>query len=253
MLYISDNIERIKNLNIKEKVGLVRDKFYINCCEVLDKYINNRKNLKKELCNNDEIVNHLYYERDKHSAHKDGTYISKDYESIKSIAEEMKTEIEHVKNVCSSVLPDNITLEFVSYDGDLFRTIHRITPEKEELILSIKHPFRNTIAPTDGIMLKIFGDTEDINKIKDKSGYGILMKNGICIEEGLQNRQDGMIKMNVLYNSNVWCTLNKENYNDILELRKLGVLNEYDILQPFPKDPIIQNRIFNILEPTSTE
>lgn len=128
-----------------------------------------------------------------------------------------------------------------------------ITPEKEELILSVKHPFRNTTAPTDGMTLKIFGDTEDINKIKDKSDYGILMKNGICIEEGLQNRQDGLIRMNVLYNTNGWCSINAKNYQDIIELRKLGVLDAYDILQPFPKDPIIQNRIFKILEPTSVK
>lgn len=123
MLYISDNIKRIKNLSIKEKVSLTRDKFYINCCVILDAYINNRKNLKKELCKSDEIVNHLYYERDKHSAHKDGKYTSKDYESLKEIAEEMKTEIEHVKDVCSTILPDIVTLQFVSYDGDLFRMV----------------------------------------------------------------------------------------------------------------------------------
>ena len=139
MLYINDGIERIKNLNIKEKVSSTRDKFYINCCAILDAHKDKCKISKKEWCQKDNIIEHLYYERDKHSAHKDDNYFSKEYESLGCITEEMKSEILHVKDVCKSVLPSNVTLEFVSYDRDLFRVIHGITPEKEELILNIKH------------------------------------------------------------------------------------------------------------------
>lgn len=46
--------------------------------------------------NNDDIIDRIYYERDKNSAHKDDQYVEKEYLSILDIQKEMETQIIHV-------------------------------------------------------------------------------------------------------------------------------------------------------------
>mgnify|MGYP004564398729 FL=1 len=54
---------------------------------------------------------------------------------------------------------------------------------------------------------KVFNDTEDIRTITDLNDYAVLLDNGINLKEGLQNRQNACIKINVLFNQNIWVTL----------------------------------------------
>lgn len=64
--------------------------------------------------------------------------------------------------------------------------------------------------------LKVFEDTEDIKLIRNANEYGVVIKNGINLFEGLQNRQDACIKINVLFNQEIWCNIN----GNLIELKK---------------------------------
>ena len=50
----------------------------------------------------------------------------------------------------------------------------------------------------------VFNDTEDIKKIPNRSEYVVIFNAGLTVREGIQERQDGCIKLNVLCNLNVW-------------------------------------------------
>ena len=49
--------------------------------------------------------------------------------------------------------------------------------------------------------------------------------------EGVQNRQDGCIRINVMYNQNIWVTTNYEAVARVQKMKDLGLLNEYEIPQ----------------------
>lgn len=83
--------------------------------------------------------------------------------------ETMKHQIQKVLVVCKDSLPNNITLDFVSHDKELFRLIYGITAEKEEEIKHRKYPeYGKTPQSGDFITKKIFQEAEDIRTIKNK-------------------------------------------------------------------------------------
>lgn len=82
VLYIFINAEELRYIDLRKKINEIRNEFYIKCCVVIDKYIENSKQKKKGLCNTDEIINSLYYERDKNSAHKDEKYQAQQFDSL---------------------------------------------------------------------------------------------------------------------------------------------------------------------------
>ena len=213
ILYLSENAESVSMIDIREKVTEKRRNFYINCCVVLDKSFPKDK---KAICQ-DEIIDRIYYERDKNSAHKDEKYNAKHYESLNEIAEDMKTQLLAVKSLCDDYLPEQLTVDFVAFDSVLFRLANGITKEDEEAILNRKFPLRNSleISPEEGIVKEVFWDTEDIRDITDanRSDYATLIRMGICMEESIQRLQDDCIKTNVLYeNANMWFTTNIEKW-----------------------------------------
>lgn len=53
--------------------------------------------------------------------------------------------------------------------------------------------------------------------------------------------------MNLLYNQNVWCNIEKSKLIQYTKLVKLGAIDEYGTIQPLPTDPIIRSRIKKIL------
>lgn len=130
--------------------------------------------------------------------------------------ETMKHQIQKVLVVCKDSLPNNITLDFVSHDKELFRLIYGITAEKEEEIKHRKYPeYGKTPQSGDFITKKIFQEAEDIRTIKNKNEYAVIIENGINFYEALQNRQDACIKINVLYNLETWCSFNQESFSKI--------------------------------------
>lgn len=245
MLYLAENAEAVSMIDIREKVTETRRKFYINSCVVLDKSFPKDK---KAICQ-DETIERIYYERDKNSAHKDEEYHAKQYESLEEIADEMKNQLLAVKSLCDDYLPEQLTVDFVTFDSGLYRLAKGITKDKEEEIFSRKFPLRNSlnISPEEGIVKKVFSDTEDLRDIPEnsRSGYATLIRMGICMEESVQRLQDDCIKTNVLFDdTNMWVTIELEKWK---ELRKAGLMDEFDI-PVMPKNEEELSRFMKILD-----
>ena len=141
ILFLVENAEDVSMIDIREKVTESRRKFYINCCVVLDKSFPRDK---KTICQ-DEIIERIYYERDKNSAHKDEKYHAKQYETLEDIANEMQKQLLAVKTLCDDYLPEQLTVDFVAFDSGLYRLAKGITKDKEEEILDRKFPLRNSL------------------------------------------------------------------------------------------------------------
>ena len=253
ILYMSENGEQLQYIDLRKKVADKKRDFYISCCIVLDNHIKNTGFKKRDLCNEDEIIQAMYYERDKNYAHKDENYKAKHYSSISEIADDMKIQLQHIRSVCANSLPIEITLDFVSHDRELFRALHRINAVEEDAIYKKKYPFRNIVNAdsTKGTKnYSIFQDTEDLRDIPNecKNQYAVVMDNGLCFNEGVQTRQDACIRINVLHGQNVWCSLDQKEFETIKELIRLGCFDEYGIPQPPPNDPILMARIMKILD-----
>jgi len=240
ILYISDNAKQIRNLDIRNKITTLRSIFYLNCCTVLDNAFPKKK--KRELCDRDLIARAIYYERDKNFAHKDEKYIAKQYNSLNEIVDELKQQISHVLKICDFVLPDIITLDFVSHDKELFRLIHNVSPQVEEKIKKLKHPLYGNSLPQNscGQQFIIFHDTEDIKQLDDdsKNKYATLFECGICNSESMQNFQDSAIKTNVLFGTNIWLSFNFKNLSSVEKLKTLGYYDEFDIPKLPPENDI---------------
>lgn len=215
LMFISENIENLRNLNIRNIIYEKLEAFYVKIRIVYDKTFT--KSEKKKLALEDNIYKATMYESDKNYAHKDDDYKVTELESLNYLIEILKQQLVHCRKMCNKSLPNMITLDFIPYDHDLFRIVNGITPKKEEILEKIffmneeenleEKKFKN---------LKVFEDTEDIKLIRNANEYGVVIKNGINLFEGLQNRQDACIKINVLFNQEIWCNIN----GNLIELEK---------------------------------
>ena len=233
LMYISENREFVANLNISSRAKSMSKEFYICLCVILDSAFSGKK---KSICESDKIVDRIYYERDKNSAHKDKNYRRRQYKTLDEEIVDKKKEITHVMELCKEVLPDNITLDFVPHDRDLFRQIHNISPKDEEIIKKLKHPGYGSTSAEDLAHSKTYQVLHDIDDIKyisenDLSQYCVVMECGLNTYEGVQNRQDGCIRINVMYNQNIWVATNYEAVARVQKMKELGLLNEYEIPQ----------------------
>lgn len=249
IMYIDENLVALKNIGVREKVDSKRRELYINCCVILDKVFPKKK---KELCSMDAIVQRFYYERDKNFAHKDSDYKPVEYASLSEMTEELQKQLLHLRELCKKDLPDVITLDFVPHDRELFRFVNGLTAEQEAEVEDKKYPLRKKFAgEQDGKSFQIFQDTEEIRHIDkaDIKNYATLIENGINNYEGLQNRQDSCIRTNVLFGTDMWCTINKEAIEELEELRKIGLIDKYNVPNfEALSDPIIQDRFAKIIE-----
>ena len=259
-LYISMNILQLSNLDLRDKLDKLRQNFYINLGNLLNECYNTPSK-KKTIKQNDDIIARVYYERNKKSAHKDDDYKPREYKSLKEEIRDKKDELNHVKTACLEVLPNNITIDYVPHDKELFRLVNRLNGTLETDVNKIKYPnstFHSYQLLEEGIhMFKEF-DTEkqdrknaqmfgcdydkclekyplqsvdDVRIMSDqeKQKYAIIIANGINSYEGLQNRQDSCIKINVLFNLNMWCEANNNIFRRIEELKRLGFLDVFEI------------------------
>lgn len=251
ILYIEENAKQLRYYDLKELIDGKRNTFYINCCGIIDKTIVTCKGAKRELCVRDKIVELLYLERDKNSAHKDDDYIPQQFDKISNIAEQMKEQLNHVRHICSDYLPKEITLDFVPHDKALFRAVHKLLADDEEALLAKKYPLKQAIVWQDenAKAFPILNDTLELRTLSEEAqkNYAVVINNGINMYEGVQERQDSCIKINLLYNQNVWCNIEKSKLKQYTELFKLGAIDEYGKIQPLPTDPIIRSRIEKIL------
>ncbi len=238
ILYIARHKKSLYNIDLRKKTSSILREFYINCCVVLDE-----TKRKKEMCNKSEIIKRVYYERDKDKAHKDSDYKPLKFDTFTELSSIMKKQLREVFVYCKDVLPDNITLDYVPHDKELFRFVNAISPEKEKEILQEKHPqYGKSLSknPNDIIVRKVFQDTEDIRNMseEEKEQYGVIIENGLNLFEGLQNRQDSIIRFNVLSGYNAWCSFEKGSVELITKWTLLGILDIYSM----PKLPDTNNK-----------
>lgn len=249
IMFIDENLAALKNIGVREKVDSKRRELYIKCCVILDKVFPKKK---KELCSTDAIVQRFYYERDKNFAHKDSDYKPAEYASLSEMITELQNQLIHLRKLCKEALPDVITLDFVPHDRELFRLVNGLTVEQETEIEDRKYPLRKNCLgeQQDGKTFQIFHDTEDIRNINeaDIKNYATLIENGINNYEGLQNRQDSCIRTNVLFGLDMWCTINRDVVEELEELRKIGVIDKYNVPNfEALSDPSIQNKFAKII------
>lgn len=206
IMYISENIENLRNLKLRDMIYEKLETFYVKIRVVYDKTFTRAE--KKELAKKDVIYKETLYESDKNYAHKDEDYEFKKVESFTKIIVTLKEQLIHCRELCKDTLPENLTLDFIPYDYNLFRVINNITPQKEDMLKNILY-MNNKIDVEDKNYktLKVFQDTEDINFVSNINEYGVVIENGINFFEGLQNRQDACIKINVLFEKNIWCNV----------------------------------------------
>lgn len=225
LLYIDKNIDSISNLNIYEIIEAKLRHFYINLCILLDNGLSSTilKNLKKE----DDIIKNIYYERDKNYAHKDINYERKKFDNRKSLICKLQKEIEYCFKVCKEKLPKCITINYVSYDKNLFRFANQISPILEKELKNVLYSNNNLI---NGENYKVFNDTEEIKNVANNNEYAVIIENGLTLKEGLQNRQDSCIKINVLYNLNTWCTISQKDEN-ILEINEKDFIAALNVIR----------------------
>ena len=230
--YIAENVPIIANINLREKEESVLRDFYVNCCNVLDKSFPKKK---KEICKNDEIIARIYYERDKKYAHKDEDYKAIPFNSFSELCERMKKQLIHVREVCADFLPKEITFDFVPHDKGLFRFINGLTAEKEEEIKRKKYIGYGQSIPegNDTLTFKPLYDTDDLKRLteEERKKYCVIIENGLNSYEGLQNRQDSCIKVNLLFGKKAWVTPNADALKMLQELKRYGFMDQYEILQ----------------------
>lgn len=139
------------------------------------------------------------------------------------------------------VLPDVITLNFVTWDSTLFRLTRGINIKKEEEILKKKvEQFSDKKLPSYIFLWDnsnmIAGEYQVLNGIekplKSRNGNEIItFKNGLTEEEGLQFRQDSAIYSNLAFNADIWPVPNPEAQIKYKEFKNKGIIDEYGILK----------------------
>lgn len=237
LIYIEKNIKELAYINLKEKIRNIQMSFYLNLCYILDDVYSNGK--KKKICEN-QIIDSIYKERDKDKAHKDKNYLKPTYNSIKDMINVMKNQILEVRKVCYNNIPIVLTLDFVPHDKELFRYINGLNKEKEDKIKQKK--YSDTMVKGNNTK-KIFDDTEDIKNINSNNikNYAVLINDGINLYEGIQERQDACIKLNVLFNGNLWVEFNEKNRKMIEQLIENNLIDKYGM--PIPKEKINKEQI----------
>jgi len=282
LCFIRDFENRLCNFNLREKIAWTCQQFYINCCVVLDKCF--PKDKKKII--SDPIIERIYYERDKNAAHKDESYRQQKFNTPDELIDIMKKQIEKVKDLCADFLPSVLTLNYVSHDKELFRYVYRITPDIEQDIFKIKYPQstfhsyqlsqegqhylrRFSTEERDRRTAQMFGydydkvieraildSVDDIRELseEEKNRQAVMIENGLNSKEGLQNRQDSCIKINVLFNQNVWATPNENSLRIIESLQTLGFLDEFELVNwKAMENEENRRKILEIMEKTNDQ
>lgn len=277
LLYIFQNVQQLQTINLRDRCDTLRQKFYINLCDVLSEKVGKKKH---ELCKTDAIIGRIYYERDKKAAHKDSSYRPRVYDSPQEEIEDKKKEILYVREFCKSILPDVLTLDFVPHDKELFRLVHRLNVDMERDANLIKYPrcvfhsyqlseegrhaFRAFDTETqDREIARTFGfdydkvaekvplsSVDDLSSMteEEKQRLAIILENGINIYEGVQNRQDFCIQYNITFNGNLWVIPSANAFKMTEELTEAGFLDVFEIPHvEVLENESIRNRVNEIM------
>lgn len=255
MYFIEDHFDELKYVNKRELINNNLREFYIDCVIILDKVLS--KGEKRDFKKNNKTIQRIYYERDKNYAHKDLDYEKVTYDSLNKMNLDLIKKIETVHEVCKDKLPESLTLDFLSFDPLLFRLVNGINREKEFAILEKKYPNKipesNQNVSNDNVDYTVFEDTEDFKNIKkeDISNFVTVLSDGLTFEEGVQIRQDVLIRTNLLHDADIWPTINKKIFGSVEKLMNLGIVDEYLIfheekMDAIMSDPILTNRLVSV-------
>mgnify|MGYP006934597264 FL=1 len=66
---------------------------------------------------------------------------------------------------------------------------------------------------------------------EERKKYCVIIENGLNSYEGLQNRQDSCIRVNLLFGEKTWVTPNADALKMVQELKRYGFMDQYEILQ----------------------
>ncbi len=223
LIYWNEQFEILPDIGGKSFVESKRRDFYVNLCNLLDK--------TKKKNRDDTIIKSISILRNKKYAHDDDDYIEQEFQTRDNLIIYMKKQLEYVRDYCADDLPEVLTLDYVSYDRMLFRLIHGINAGNEKELIDKKHPLRPKEVTTGTTCFKAFNDVEQIKTITPDNihEYGVIMEDGLTNEEGLQNRQDSCIRMNILFGRDVWCRPNQKVMDLMKHLKETGFVDEYGI------------------------
>lgn len=111
--YISNHVGEL--YDVGQLCNDRRSQYYINTCAVLDKTVCDGKGKKKELTQNDNVIAHIYYERDKHYAHKDSDYKQNyPWTNLEQEAFALQEELRHILEKCKDYTDDSFTKKKLS-------------------------------------------------------------------------------------------------------------------------------------------
>ena len=102
----------------------------------------------------------------------------------------------------------------------------------------------------------ILDSVDDIRELseEEKNRQAVMIENGLNSKEGLQNRQDSCIKINVLFNQNVWATPNENSLRIIESLQTLGFLDEFELVNwEAMENEENRRKILEIMEKTNDQ
>lgn len=140
-------------------------------------------------------------------------------EGWKETLDELKMQLRQLREVCAKALPDNITLNYVPHDIELFRQVHKISAEDEEKLNIARYPSYNKPDPDPKNnpypVLEVLHDIEQIKEEgaeQDPNKYGVIFDCGINTHEHLQNMQDSCIKANYLHGSKMWMQVREKKF-----------------------------------------
>ena len=220
--YLFDNYNFI--IDVDSNLNRVRCEFYLTLVELLDKTICVNSDDKRRLKCDDEIVNNIYYHRNKRYAHKDNNYDDKshilwEYGDLKSELNGLKDYLIHVKNLLIGYLPSNVTLDFVSYDRSLFGMVNRLNLKDLNVIKNDKYMYYNNI---ENLKTGVQKKTMDMDVVE------FSCEDGLVDFERLQNRQRLCVLINEELGFDIWCQFDEKIQDNIEFLRLLGVLDEFN-------------------------
>lgn len=248
IMFMNQNKDKLNNISYRDNLKKYLSDFHINCGIVLDNYIKASNEKKINICERNKLIRKVYYERDKNSAHKDANYEKSTYESLDSLIVDLKMKLDSIRNECQNFLPDVLTLDYIPYDKQLYRLMSGITSEKEHEINHRKYGdhYKEEIE----LSVPILDDVENHKFLKEeeRANLSVIFKDGINFLEGLQERQDSAIRLNLSNGLDMWPRINQKVYNFCLELQKNGFMDEYGVLNfQGMSDPILKLRLINLI------
>ncbi len=101
-MYIADVLPELEHIPVRAYVNSNRQTFIYVAVSSWIMCIYQKKE-KQAIRSKDSIVTEVYYQRDKNYAHKDKDYEAVAYDSLNTMAAEMREQLLHIATVCKTI------------------------------------------------------------------------------------------------------------------------------------------------------